>query len=662
MKRMKFEVIHAAAPGAFTAKVEGVVYHGEKMNVAGFEAPIVVDFAGLALPESVPLLADHRNETEFRVGTVKAQARDNALYASGVICESNDKARTIIEQARAGAEWQLSIGAAVLECAFVEPGASVEINGRTQEGPFYHIQKSKLNEISVVPVGADSDTKLNIAAKATLKTGEKHMSKDETTKNVQAAGQEAPAAVQATKPENKNAEPGIQAAKAEPKPETAAPDIQAAKAEREKALNNLFGDEFPEIRAAAIAEGWSLEKAQSKLIEAIRANRPSAGTLGIVTGNHSAAPGAVIEAAALMAGGIPADDVAKHCPAPVVEAAQKRYRSGISLQQMILEAAWANGYTDRFIGTGNWAEALQYAGIVKAAFSNVNLPGVMSNVANKFLLTGFSAVDESWKAIAATRSVKDFKTVTNYRLGNDFKFRKVAETGELKSGSMSERSFTNQADTYGMIIAITRKDIINDDLGALTRIPEMMGYAAGQSFNEIFWTEFLDNAAFFTADNKNLVESSALSIAGLNAGIKAFRDLKDESGHRTGITPKTLLVPSALEATARELYQATTLIAAGVGNSKNLVPNTNIHAGKYAPVVSPYLDDTEYTGASATTWYLLGDPRVRAVIEAVFLNGIQTPTIESSAVEFDKLGVQMRGYMDFGVSKQDFLGGVKVTA
>ncbi len=656
---MKFEVIQASRPGgAFTAKVEGVAYHGGKMTVSGFDAPVILDFAGLELPESVPLLADHRNETECRVGTVKVQIGDNTLLASGVICESNDKARTIIEQARAGAEWQLSVGAAVLECAFVEPGATVEINGKTQEGPFYHIMKSKLNEISVVPVGADSDTRLNIAAKATLKTGEEHMSKDEK-QNVQAAGQTAPETVQAAtaKPETPAAKPETPAAK----PETPAASIQAAKADREKAVNNLFGDEFPEIRAAAIAEGWSLEKAQSKLIEAIRANRPTSGTLGIVTGNHNVAPGPVIEAAAIMAGGISADDIEKRYTAPVVEAAQKKYRSGISLQQMILEAAWANGYTERFIGTGNWAEAVQYAGIVKAAFSNVNLPGVMSNVANKFLLTGFSAVDESWKSIAATRSVKDFKTVTSYRLGNDFKFRKVAETGELKSGSMSERSFTNQADTYGMIIAITRKDIINDDLGALTRIPEMMGYAAGQSFNEIFWTEFLDNAAFFTAGNKNLVTGSALSIAGLNAGIKAFRDLKDESGHRTGITPKTLLVPSALEAAALELYRATTLIAAGVGNAKNLVPNTNIHAGKYDPVVSPYLDDTAYTGASASSWYLLGDPRTRAVIEAVFLNGIQTPTIESSAVEFDKLGVQMRGYMDFGVSKQDFLGGVKVT-
>jgi hypothetical protein len=42
-----------------------------------------------------------------------------------------------------------------------------------------------------------------------------------------------------------------------------------------------------------------------------------------------------------------------------------------------------------------------------------------------------------------------------------------------------------------------------------------------------------------------------------------------------------------------------------------------------------------------------------------FLNGQEAPTIESAEADFNVLGVQMRGYHDFGVNLQDNRGGVK---
>jgi hypothetical protein len=44
---------------------------------------------------------------------------------------------------------------------------------------------------------------------------------------------------------------------------------------------------------------------------------------------------------------------------------------------------------------------------------------------------------------------------------------------------------------------------------------------------------------------------------------------------------------------------------------------------------------------------------------ASFLNGVQTPTVESAAADFDQLGVQFRGYHDFGVDLAEYLAGVK---
>jgi len=46
------------------------------------------------------------------------------------------------------------------------------------------------------------------------------------------------------------------------------------------------------------------------------------------------------------------------------------------------------------------------------------------------------------------------------------------------------------------------------------------------------------------------------------------------------------------------------------------------------------------------------------VIEVAFLNGQESPTIETADADFNVLGIQMRGFHDFGVSLQDYRGGI----
>jgi hypothetical protein len=75
--------------------------------------------------------------------------------------------------------------------------------------------------------------------------------------------------------------------------------------------------------------------------------------------------------------------------------------------------------------------------------------------------------------------------------------------------------------------------------------------------------------------------------------------------------------------------------------------------------VSRYLSNSYYTGASSKAWYLLADPNDLPVIEVAFLNGQESPTIETADADFSVLGIQMRGFHDFGVSLQDPRGGCK---
>ncbi len=58
--------------------------------------------------------------------------------------------------------------------------------------------------------------------------------------------------------------------------------------------------------------------------------------------------------------------------------------------------------------------------------------------------------------------------------------------------------------------------------------------------------------------------------------------------------------------------------------------------------------------------YLLRDPARYASMVVSFLNGIEQPTIESAEANFDQLGVDFRGYHDFGCDRAEYLAGVKV--
>ncbi|MCA9108271.1 MAG: hypothetical protein KDA83_22905, partial [Planctomycetales bacterium] len=164
----------------------------------------------------------------------------------------------------------------------------------------------------------------------------------------------------------------------------------------------------------------------------------------------------------------------------------------------------------------------------------------------------------------------------------------VAPGGEIKHGTLGNEQYSNKADTYALMLQIDRRDIINDDLGAITTVPRKLGRGSGLKINDVFWKTFMDNAAFFTAGNKNFISgaSTALSIDGLTEGEVKFLDQVDAEGKPIGVMPVILLVPTALSALATQLYKSLEMRDT-TANTK--APITNPHQGKFRVEVSRYL-------------------------------------------------------------------------
>ena len=429
------------------------------------------------------------------------------------------------------------------------------------------------------------------------------------------------------------------------------------------------GTRYGDIVAQAIREGWDVTRTE---LEVLRASRPKPPPMVM----HRTGPevsGVILEAACALSAKL--DGLEKQYDERTLDAASSRFRGGIGLQELLLEAAWANGYTGRnfrdsrtvlhfaFAGSpGSGGRGLPGGPGVEAAFSSVDLGGILSNVSNKFLLQGFYSVERTWRNVCALRNVTDFKEVTSYRLIGADQYELVPPGGKLKHGTLGNESFSNRANTYGLMLGIDRRDIINDDLGAITLAPRKLGRGSGLKINDVFWTEFHAAVAglpFFSTANKNLLTGTdtVLSIDGLTKAEVAFLDQVDPEGKPIGVMPVIVLVPTTLSAIGSQLYKSMELRDT-TANSK--FPVSNPHQGRFRVEVSTYLSNLKYAGAGGVkAWYLLADPLDLPVIEVAFLNGNESPTIETVDADFSVLGIQMRGYHDFGVKLQDPRAAIK---
>ena len=654
-----------------------VAYTGDAMAVTGWRHPVVVDLEGLAITSQRRPVRFAHSAYQGVGHSERIAVEHNQLVAEGIVSRDTPAAKEVVASGKRGFPWQVSIGAAVREAELIRAGRSVSVNGRTFEGPVYVARKTTLGEISFVDLGADTATSAQIAAQQQeeqTRMDEQHQNHNDVQastdtdvtatdgatsapgSNAEGAGKDAGAdggsGGASSSVEASNANGGVTASVDQ--------DLQAARKQaadelrRQSKIREVCGGNHTKIAAQAIEEGWSAEKAE---LEVLRASRPTVNAAPALHTPDHTVTGHTLEAACMLTAGLKQTE--QIFDESTLEAANKRFRGGIGLQELLLEAAWANGYTGR--NFRNSREVLRFAfghDVQAAGFSTVDIGGILSNVANKFLLEGFYSVERTWRNITSIRNVSDFKAVTSYRLIGKDQYEQVAPGGELKHGTLGEESYSNKADTYGLLLSIDRRDVINDDLGAITTVPRKLGRGSGLKINDVFWSVFLDNSAFFTAGRNNYLTGSdtALSIDALTKAEKTFLEQVDADGKPIGVMPAMLLVPTGLSAIGTMLYKSLEIRDT---TSSTKYPVANPHANKFRTEVSRYLANSQYTGNSAKAWYLLADPADLPVIETAFLNGQESPTIETAEADFNVLGIQMRGYHDFGVALQEYRGGVK---
>lgn len=684
------------------ARLHMMAYAGGALELSAYPVPLVVDLAGMTpRTEQLPVYWGHdvgHDGTKLVGHTDQHDMSGGQLVVNGALSGATNYTTQILDSHKAGFKWQASIGASPTraDLEHVPAGRRVEVNGQQFVGPIIVARKSILRHIAILPEGADKQTHVSIAAGAADADKEHDMKFDEWAKTL--FGGESPeltdkqtATLQARYEKEKDAGPPIEAGsngKAAAGPDAPKFDVDAIVKTHKKHVATIeakAGEYEGKIEAAVLApilttaktkaaelklqalneqkpDAWlevALIRAESDaMLEMIRAERPTGPA---IHGSSRDVKPEVIEAALCLSSDIQKPE--DHFKEEVLEAASTQYRN-MGLQQFLIQAAASNGYISRpgeRIHSGNLRGILQHAftpQIQANAFSGIDVSGILSNTANKILLSGFNQVPQTWREVATIETATDFKEMTRYRMTADLEYEEVPAGGEIQHGTLGEESYTLQIQTYAKMLALTRTDIINDDLGAFNALRTRLGIGAVLKMNKLFWKLWMNNASFFTPARGNYQEgaATALGTAGLNTAIKLFRDARGPDGNLTGFAPDRMIVPTALEATALELFVS--------GELRDTTADTrtftaNIHRGKYRPVPIPELGDSSFTGNSDLAWYLLADPAILATAAMGFLNGQQSPTIESADADFKTLGVQLRGYHDFGVNFSEFRAGVK---
>lgn len=292
--------------------------------------------------------------------------------------------------------------------------------------------------------------------------------------------------------------------------------------------------------------------------------------------------------------------------------------------------------------------------IVGAAFthSTSDFPYLLENSIGKELQRAYSSFAETWRTIANVSSVPDFKVNSRIRLGSFNSLDVIPEGGEYDAGTMGEEKETIQAQTKGKMITLTRQMIINDDLNGFLRIAALLGRAGARTIGTDVYGILSDNAALFDgvalfhATHNNLAGSGAAPTLALIGSAKtAMRKQQDpDANDYLDIQAKYIVCGVELEDTIKALIASETDFSQA--NSKKI----NVHRNSLEVVSDPRLNSTE--------WYLLASPTDIPTLEIAFLDGNQTPYLESMN-GFSVDGTAWKVRLDYGTTGNDFRGGYK---
>ncbi|ACI98697.1 prohead protease/major capsid protein fusion protein [Rhodospirillum centenum] len=542
-----------------------------------------LDAAGADLSALIggPVLKDHHNVTDAAVGTVAGARREGSTIIAGLRFDPSEEAEAVLAKIEAGSIRGVSLGYVVTTW---RPAGTR--NGR----PVFVAAAWKPVEISLTPLPVDSGALIRSTSAMTATT------------------------------------------------ESTTDPVVSTRTETNRTIRSI-------ATAAGLPAGWADElidrdadadEARRLAFEAMakRArpvdNRAPAGSVTVGTSYED--PTVIRRAMA---------DALAHRLAPAHvklegQAVQYRGHGPMALLGQLLAA--------RGERVNPWdRDALLTRAI--GAHGTSDFPALLADAANKALEAQYEAAAPTYRMIAAPRSFNDFKPHKFLRVGDFPTFRNLAEGAEVQYGSISENRETVTPGEFATGIAIGRRALVNDDLGALADFSSLIAIRAAQFENATVYgllagdgPVLSDGKALFHADHGNKAASGSAIADGIDAAVQALRAMTGLDGAKLNLRPRYLVVGPAREAAARRILAQINPTKAG---------DVNPWAAQFELVV-----DAEITG---NRWFLVAEPAQAPTLVYGYVNGAAGPQILTET-DFDTQAVKVRAGLDFAAGVIDFRG------
>ncbi|KAA0677777.1 prohead protease/major capsid protein fusion protein [Roseomonas genomospecies 6] len=555
-----------------------------------------LDAAGANLSRLIgaPALKDHRNAVDSAVGVVsQARAEGNRIVAA-VAFDTSAPASDLIGKVQAGSVRGVSLGYSIQRW---HPA------GNRNGLPVFRAVAWTPHELSFTPVPAD--------AGATVRSHEDPMTIATTETTT-----ETPAVVT------------TETRTSEPMHTRAAVNVEIRSMARVAGLGQDFVD-------AQIDASATIEQARAAAFAAMaqRSGGPirTEQTYVQVIADHND-PTAIRSAMA--------DALSARLNPAVKPEGRAREFMGVRLLDMARDLSAARG--ERMARSDAAAvDAL----FTRSAHSTSDFPLLLENAVNKAMLPGYASAAPTYRTWAAQRSFNDFRPHKFLRIGDFPSLKEIGEGGETKFGTVSENREEVTAKEFGTGIAIGRRALINDDLGALQNFTAMIGVRVASDENAMAYALLSQNptladgkAVFHTGHGNKAASGAALDVTSMAAAVKALRSQTSLDGIKLNVAPRYLVIGPALELTARQL------LASIVANQTS---NVNPWSGLVELVI-----DANITG---NEWYLFADPAMVPNFVFGYVAGTSGPVVRSE-IDFDTRAFKVAVGLDFGVGAIDFRG------
>lgn len=283
------------------------------------------------------------------------------------------------------------------------------------------------------------------------------------------------------------------------------------------------------------------------------------------------------------------------------------------------------------------------------AQSSSDFAVLLESVMHKVLQAAYIITPDTWSRFCGKGSVVDFRPHPRYLRGTFGTLDSLTENGEFKNKPIPDGAKESiSAKTKGNIVALTRRAMVNDDLGAFNNITLDLGRAAKLSIEvDVYALLALasgagptmnDGKAMFHDDHKNIATTAAVpSVAAFDAIRVLMAQQKDVSGNEfIDVRPAVWLGPVTFGGLAR------------VVNGAQYDPDTASKLQRPNIVNGLFKDVIDTPRLAGTRWYAFADPVTHPAIEVVFLDGVQEPKLEQQD-GWRSDGSEWKVVLDYGV-------------